>query len=234
MGVGVIGESKLVFYKELAAGMYTPAAYVIAQLLAELPWLLGLAFLHTVIFYPIMQLYDDPTYYFQYFLVCFLFLTVFSFYGQMMGAVLPTARGAGLFVGGFMGIMDLFTGFWLPERAIPWPWRLFYYILPARYALKAAMPPQFYCSMSCFASLQDPARPVVCNGAGSENVTSLVQAPYYAKGPGCSIMEDWSGQVRIRLCGFMCVCVCVCVRVCVRVFCFFLFLRLCVSSNIED
>ncbi len=196
MSVGVIGDSKIVFYKELAAGMYHPVAFVIGNLLAEIPWLTLVAFLHTLIFYPIVQMYDDPNYYFQYFLSIFLFATVFCFYGQMMSALLPTTRAASLAVGATIGTMNLFSGFFMPESSIPWPWKLFYYILPARYGLKAGMPRQFYCSMSCFATMQGADQVFNCNGPAAVNVQSLSQAPFHAEGPGCSLMEDWSGQVR--------------------------------------
>jgi ABC-type multidrug transport system permease subunit len=102
MVVPVLGESKILFYKELAAGMYHPITFVTGLLMAEIPWLVGIAFLHTLIFYPIIQLYDDPGYYFQYFLAMFLFATVFCFFGQMMSALLPTTRSASLAVSAMM------------------------------------------------------------------------------------------------------------------------------------
>jgi ABC-type multidrug transport system permease subunit len=102
MVVPVLGESKILFYKEIAAGMYHPITFVTGLLMAEIPWLVGVAFLHTLIFYPIIQLYDDPGFYFQYFLAMFLFATVFCFFGQMMSALLPNTRSASLAVSAMM------------------------------------------------------------------------------------------------------------------------------------
>jgi ABC-type multidrug transport system permease subunit len=102
MVVPILGETKILFYKELAAGMYHPLAFVTGLLTAEIPWLLAIAFLHTLIFYPIIQLYDDPGYYFQYFLAVLLFATVFCYFGQMMSALLPTTRSASLAVSAMM------------------------------------------------------------------------------------------------------------------------------------
>jgi hypothetical protein len=91
--------------------------------------------------------------------------------------------------------MNLFAGFFMPERAIPWPWKLFYYISPARYGLKSSMPPQFFCSLTCFKASQDPAKMFDCNGPAMAGVKSLANAPYNATGPGCSLMQDWTGAV---------------------------------------
>eukprot|EP00961_Rhodomonas_salina_P038766 521074-Rhodomonas_salina.2 len=83
----------------------------------------------------------------------------------------------------------------MPESAIPWPWKLFYYISPARFGLKAVTPPQFYCDLSCFADAQDASMPIDCNGAGSENIRSLADAPFNGSGPGCALMTDATGVV---------------------------------------
>eukprot|EP00961_Rhodomonas_salina_P126509 1704534-Rhodomonas_salina.1 len=83
----------------------------------------------------------------------------------------------------------------MPESAIPWPWKIFFYISPARFGLKATIPAQFYCSLSCFADEQDGAMQIDCNGAGSETIRSLADAPFNGSGPGCALMTDSTGAI---------------------------------------
>ncbi len=93
------------------------------------------------------------------------------------------------------GTMNLFAGFFMPERAIPWPWKLFYYISPARYGLKSTMPRQFYCTLTCFFTEQKAGQKLDCNSPATAGVSSLAEAPYKGEGPGCSLMDDWTGAV---------------------------------------
>lgn len=83
----------------------------------------------------------------------------------------------------------------MPASAIPWPWRLVCFVSPARFGLKAAMPPQFCCSLSCFAEQQDASTPIDCNGPGSESTRSLPDALFNGSGPGCALMTGSTGVI---------------------------------------
>jgi len=56
MTVPVIGDSKPVYYREIAANMYHPWPYLFGLSVAEIPWLIAVTFMHGVIFYPIANL----------------------------------------------------------------------------------------------------------------------------------------------------------------------------------
>lgn len=195
MAVAIIGDSKAVLYRERAACMYARWVYLLALSVAEIPWLLAITGLHAVVFYPLAHLHTDPEYVTQYVLALFVFATMFCYWGQMLSALLPTTQAATLLSGASLGIMNMYSGFFMPESAIPWPWKLFFYVSPARFGLKATMPPQFYCSLSCFADKQDPAMPISCNGLESEHIRSLADAPFNGSGPGCALMTDATGVI---------------------------------------
>lgn len=59
MTVGVLGDSKLVYYREQASRYYSASAFLFGLTAAEIPWLLLIAMLHTCIFYPLLGLYPD-------------------------------------------------------------------------------------------------------------------------------------------------------------------------------
>ncbi|EKX33201.1 hypothetical protein GUITHDRAFT_81653 [Guillardia theta CCMP2712] len=166
MAVAIIGDSKLVMYKELAAGMYSPLSFIFGLTVAEIPWLVAIVFLHTTVFYPLAGLWPSAYYIALYCISLFLFATTFCFWGQMLAALLPNTQTASLVAGPTVGIMVLFCGFFMPVSVIPWPWKLFYYVFPARYGLKAIIPRQFYCSLSCIAERQDPSQLIFCNSPG--------------------------------------------------------------------
>jgi len=183
-----------VYYKEIAAGMYHPFAYLWGLTIVEFPWMLFLMLVHTGIFYNICQLDPSAGEVMRYILNMFLFSTTLLYWGQMISALVPTTKQASLAVGASVGILNLYAGFFMPESAIPWPWKLFYYISPARFGLKATMPPQFYCSKSCVA---EDANYVACFGLDMpEGLTSLHSQG--AWGPGCNVMADITGQVAYK------------------------------------
>jgi len=192
--VGVLGEAQVVYYKEIAAGMYHPFAYLWGLTIVELPWVMFLVLVHTGIFYTIAQLDPSGGEVLRYILNMFLFCTTLLYFGQMISALVPTTKQASLAVGSLIGTLNLYSGFFMPESAIPWPWKLFYYISPARFGLKATMPPQFYCSKSCVA---EDANYVACFGLDMpEGLTSLHSQG--AWGPGCNVMADITGQVAYK------------------------------------
>jgi hypothetical protein len=83
----------------------------------------------------------------------------------------------------------------------PSPPQLIFYVSPARFGLKAAMPKQFYCSASCLKGVNGGS--IDCNSASFAATTSLNDSGGY--GPGCSLMWDRTGAVfrkmgKVNLC----------------------------------
>eukprot|EP00960_Hanusia_phi_P069405 767083-Hanusia_phi.AAC.13 len=195
MGLHVIAKSRLVLNRELSSAMYAPSSFLFGITVAELPYLLLVVAIHMLIFYPIVGLWSSAGDVAVYAVSFFLFATVFCFWGQLLAALLPSAQTASLVAGPTVGIMVLFCGFFMPVSVIPWPWKIFYFAFPARYGLKAAMPPQFYCSSSCVRERQGSA-PFSCDDASMSNVSSLAASPWGGWGPGCSLIIDRTRQVR--------------------------------------
>eukprot|EP00961_Rhodomonas_salina_P126510 1704534-Rhodomonas_salina.2 len=110
MAVKVIGDSKAVLYREQSAGMYARWVYLLALSVAELPWLLLVTGLQSIIFYQLAHLHADAEYVVQYLVSLFLFANMFVYWGQMLSALLPTTQAASLLAGASMGIMNLYSG----------------------------------------------------------------------------------------------------------------------------
>jgi len=194
MSLHVIGSSRLVLNRELSSAMYAPFSFIAGVTVAEIPYLLLVVAIHMLVFYPIVGLWSSAGDVVVYAVTLFLFATTFCFWGQMLAAILPSTQTASLVAGPTVGIMVLFCGFFMPVSVIPWPWKLFYYVFPARYGLKAAMPPQFYCSSSCVAERQGRER-FSCDSMRMRNVSSLAEMPWGGEGPGCSLLFDSTRQV---------------------------------------
>lgn len=191
MTVPIIGDSKPVFYREIAANMYHPWPYLFGLSIAEVPWLIAVTFMHGVIFYPIANLDGSSDTIVQYLVSTFFFFSTLCFFGQMMSALISTTRGASLATTAAIGVLNLYAGFFMPESAIPWPWKLIFYVSPARFGLKAAMPKQFYCSASCLKSVNGGS--IDCNSPLFAATASLNDSGGH--GPGCSLMWDRTGAV---------------------------------------
>ena len=71
------------------------------------------------------------------------------------------------------------------------PPQLIFYVSPARFGLKAAMPKQFYCSASCLKSVNGGS--IDCNSPLFAATANLNDSGGH--GPGCSLMWDRTGAV---------------------------------------
>jgi hypothetical protein len=195
IAVNLTWETRVFYYREAFSNTYSPVAYMLGLVFAEFPFLLMVAFLHSVVMYPVTGMYNDPAYIFEYFFVVYLFATMLSYWGHMLAAALPSKKAAGGLCMLSLGLMNIFAGFFVPERSIPWPWKVLFYISPSRFGLRAAMTRQFYCDVSCFSSMQTAPNTFACNSPALVNLTSLSEPPFNAKGPGCNLVYDTAGGI---------------------------------------
>ncbi len=148
-----------VFYRERAAGAYSPDAYALANLLVELPWLLLTVLLCISPLYFMVGFQATADAYFFYILVIWLCVTCFISMSQMFSALLSTSAMAQAVASLLLPLASLFAGVYLPKEQLPdgarngHPhvyWRWMYESNPVAHAVEALVP-------SCFHDTASPS-----------------------------------------------------------------------------
>eukprot|EP00668_Euglena_longa_P038083 GGOE01049057.1.p2 GENE.GGOE01049057.1~~GGOE01049057.1.p2 ORF type:complete len:169 (-),score=61.52 GGOE01049057.1:295-801(-) len=88
---------------------------------------------------------SSPTAFFSWFLVFWLYVVYFTYFGLLLGCVMANGELATVMAGAFTSLGSLMSGFMLPKDSIPWWWRWLYYLNPMTYAVQALLSSQFYC-----------------------------------------------------------------------------------------
>ncbi|XP_024525458.1 ABC transporter G family member 31 [Selaginella moellendorffii] len=131
----VVAVERTVFYRERAAGMYSPLPYAFAQGAIELPYILVQTLLYGVITYAMIQFELSLAKFLWYLLFMFLTFAYFTFYGMMAVGLTPSQQLASVISSAFYSVWNLFSGFFIPKRRMPAWWVWFYYIDPVSWTL---------------------------------------------------------------------------------------------------
>jgi ABC-type multidrug transport system permease subunit len=131
------------YYRHKSALMYDTPAISFAYTLAELPFLIGTGLLYTSIFYFMLGFAVDAEKFFIYYLIMFLAMALFTYFGQMLMALCPDAQIAQGFGGLFASCTGLFTGVLIRPSNIPIFWIFMYWLLPGHYILEGLLTSQF-------------------------------------------------------------------------------------------
>ncbi|KAG8486122.1 hypothetical protein CXB51_019472 [Gossypium anomalum] len=139
----VVNVERTVFYREKAAGMYSPMAYAFAQVAIELPYILVQTVTYGVIVYPLMAFEWSGARFFWYLFFAYFTFLFFTFFGMMTVAITPNYHIAGIISTAFYAIWNLFIGFLVPRTKIPIWWRWNYWICPLAWSLYGLTVSQF-------------------------------------------------------------------------------------------
>ncbi|KAA3470383.1 pleiotropic drug resistance protein 1-like isoform X2 [Gossypium australe] len=139
----VVNVERTVFYKEKAAGMYSPMAYAFAQVAIELPYILVQTVTYGIIVYPLMAFEWSHARFFWYLFFTYFTYLFFTFFGMMSVAITPNYHIAGIISTAFYAIWNLFIGFLVPHTKIPIWWRWNYWICPLAWSLYGLTVSQF-------------------------------------------------------------------------------------------
>ncbi|KAL9235362.1 hypothetical protein vseg_010125 [Gypsophila vaccaria] len=138
----VISVERTVFYREKAAGMYSPLAYAAAQALVEIPYIVAQTLLYGVITF-FMIGFERTFKKFALFIVfTFLSFTNFTFYGMMVVGLTPNLHMASILTSAFYSLWNLQSGFLIPTKFIPKWWIWFNYIDPLAWTIKGIVTSQ--------------------------------------------------------------------------------------------
>ncbi|KAK1392228.1 ABC transporter G family member 31 like [Heracleum sosnowskyi] len=132
----VVSIERTVFYREKAAGMYSPFPYAAAQGLVEIPYIILQTIIYGVITYFMINFERTAAKFFLYLVFMFLTFTYFTFYGMMAIGLTPTQHLAAVISSAFYSLWNLLSGFLVPKPKIPGWWIWFYYICPVSWTLR--------------------------------------------------------------------------------------------------
>ncbi|CAA0842345.1 ABC transporter G family member 31, partial [Striga hermonthica] len=138
----VISIERTVFYREKAAGMYSPYPFAIAQGIVEIPYIFLQTVLYGIITYFMINFERTVGKFFYYLLFMFLTFTYFTFYGMMVVGLTPTQNVAAVVSSAFYSLWNLLSGFLVPKPSIPGWWIWFYYICPIAWTLRGIITSQ--------------------------------------------------------------------------------------------
>lgn len=141
--VPVFSIERTVFYREKAAGMFSPLSYSFAVTVVELVYSIAQGILYTIPLYSMIgyEWKADKFFYFMFFLTCsFLY---FSLFGAMLVTCTPSAMLASIVVSFSLTGWNIFAGFLVPRPALPIWWRWFYWCNPVSWTIYGVTASQF-------------------------------------------------------------------------------------------
>ncbi|KAF0905322.1 hypothetical protein E2562_003919 [Oryza meyeriana var. granulata] len=139
----VVSIERTVFYREKAAGMYSPLSYAFGQGFVEFCYSAVQGVLYTVLIYSMVG-YEwkvDKFFYFVFFMVgAFAYFTLFS---MMLIACTPSEMLASVLVSFVLSFWNNFAGFIITRPLIPVWWRWFYWANPVSWTIYGVIASQF-------------------------------------------------------------------------------------------
>nr|QVT92296.1 ABC transporter [Salvia miltiorrhiza] len=146
----VVSIERTVFYRERAAGMYSPFPFAFAQEYVKLAFLGHCGdSIHSSTNYSLWNHYilhdklrEDSRQIFHVPPFMFLTFTYFTFYGMMVVGLTPNQSFASVVASLFYSLWNLLSGFLVPKPNIPGWWIWFYYICPIAWTLRGIITSQ--------------------------------------------------------------------------------------------
>nr|KAJ0208199.1 hypothetical protein LSAT_V11C500275870 [Lactuca sativa] len=148
----VVAVERTVFYREKAAGMYSPLSYAFAQITCySFPFAgSGGTTIRVCTNISIRcpsvcndWISVDICQILLYLFFMYLSLLYMTFYGMMAVAMTPNSTIAAIVSASFYGIWNLFSGFIIPRPRIPIWWRWYYWACPIAWTLYGMVASQF-------------------------------------------------------------------------------------------
>ncbi|KAF7012500.1 hypothetical protein CFC21_026688 [Triticum aestivum] len=139
----VVAIERTVFYRERAAGMYSPLSYALAQTGVEIIYNILQGCLYTIIIYSMIgyEWKADKFFYFLFFIIASF--NYFSLFGMMLVALTPSALLANIIISFVLPLWNLFAGFLIVRPAIPIWWRWYYWANPVSWTIYGVVASQF-------------------------------------------------------------------------------------------
>ncbi|KAL3754118.1 hypothetical protein ACJRO7_001378 [Eucalyptus globulus] len=131
----IVAIERTVFYRERAAGMYSPLPYAFAQVAIETIYVAIQTLVYSLLLYSMIGFEWKAgkfLWFYYYILMCFIYFTM---YGMMVVALTPGHQIAAIVMSFFLSFWNLFSGFLIPRPQIPVWWRWYYWASPVAWTL---------------------------------------------------------------------------------------------------
>ncbi|KAL0543693.1 hypothetical protein IC582_018796 [Cucumis melo] len=138
----VVSIERTVFYRERAAGMYSPLPYAFSQVAIEVIYNAIQTIIYALLLFSMMgfEWKASNFFWFYYFiLMCFVYFTMF---GMMIIALTPGPQIAAIAMSFFLSFWNLFSGFMVPRPQIPIWWRWYYWLSPIAWTINGLVTSQ--------------------------------------------------------------------------------------------
>lgn len=131
----IIAIERTVFYRERAAGMYSPLPYAFAQVAIEAIYVAVQTIVYSIILFSMMGFEWTPAKFLWFYYFIFMCFVYFTLFGMMVVALTPAPQIAAICMSFFTSFWNLFSGFLLPRPEIPIWWRWYYWCSPVAWTL---------------------------------------------------------------------------------------------------
>uniref|UniRef100_J3MLF5 ABC transporter domain-containing protein n=1 Tax=Oryza brachyantha TaxID=4533 RepID=J3MLF5_ORYBR len=139
----VVSIERTVFYREKAAGMYSPLSYAFGQGFVEFCYSAVQGALYTILIYSLVgyEWKAAKFFYFMFFMIgAFSYFTLFS---MMLISCTPSEMLAGILVSFVLTSWNNFAGFIITRPLIPVWWKWFYWANPVSWTIYGVIASQF-------------------------------------------------------------------------------------------
>lgn len=131
----VVAVERTVFYREKAAGMYSPLPYAFAQVAIETIYVAIQTFIYSLILYSMIGFHWGADTFFWFYFFVFMCFVYFTAYGMMLVALTPNYQIAAIVMSFFLSFWNLFSGFLIARTEIPIWWRWYYWASPVAWTI---------------------------------------------------------------------------------------------------
>ncbi|KAH7655218.1 hypothetical protein IHE45_19G191400 [Dioscorea alata] len=141
--IPIVVTERDVLNREKYAGMYSPWAYSLAQVVIEIPYIFIQVLSFMIVAYPAIGYYWSAYKFLWFFYAMFCALLSYAYLGMFVASLTPNVKMATIISSFFFQNFNLFSGFIIPGPRIPKWWIWFYYFTPMSWALNAIFSSQY-------------------------------------------------------------------------------------------
>ncbi|KAG0456479.1 hypothetical protein HPP92_024267 [Vanilla planifolia] len=131
----IVAIERTVFNRERAAGMYSSFAYAFAQVCIEIIYIAAQSLLYSLLLYSLIDFGWKLDKFFWFFLLMFMCLVYFTCFGMMTVAITPNQKVANVLIFFFYCLWNLFSGFIIPRKLMPFGLRWLFWANPVAWSL---------------------------------------------------------------------------------------------------
>lgn len=143
MAVPVMKKIRDVFYKHRASGMLEHNSLAWALAVGEIPYILLVSLLFSVVYYFTVGLFQTATQFFYFYLFFTLNVTIYGFFGQAFICLVSDIPTSGALVGALIGYNVFFSGFIVKPKYFHGPFQVGLWTAPGRFAYEGITMTQF-------------------------------------------------------------------------------------------